>query len=600
MKGIRIILTLVLFEVGAGHVIADSVVIGRQHVIYYATDAPATTILAAKDLQRVISHATGLNLAISSDADVSPAIRLVSDNTLPQDGCEIRIEKGDIVIKGNDSAATGMWSVPSHGTLYGVMEFLERFAGVRWLFPGELGEDVPHHDLLQVELKEPLRGAPGFVVRSVAYLGESDPASSPRRKMVIDWMTRQRLTNALHPHVAGYGHSWDDYLKPADMEAHPEWKSTNGEAVRNGRVKFFCTTAPGLVELFAKRVIETMDRNPTREMSSISPTDGGGFCTCERCKKQIDTDPHGKPNHARAILTFYQQVGEIIERERPGRRLGGFVYYNYQYPPADAPKLPDNVSLCWAPLNYYGYGLLKPLYRAEFDSVMKHWSEITPHFFYHNYSTWMRSFHGAPLPVSLDILKRELPAAAQNKAWGARMVGTSAWGINAPINYLLAKQMWTAPLDVSATLDEWLERAYGPGWKHMRALYDELDAKMLAHKEAQSPVYKGSQYEVNEDVMKTIYAPLFPAMEQHYRATLAECATDAQRQRLAMFGDNLTQLHFALRKAGLVADDTKSLFHRDDAAFAAFLEQMKTTLSLESGPKGIYTGPIWKGEYSAP
>jgi hypothetical protein len=183
-----------------------------------------------------------------------------------------------------------------------------------------------------------------------------------------------------------------------------------------------------------------MDRNPKREMSSISPTDGGGFCTCERCKRLIDTDPHGKPNHARAMLTFYQQVGEIIARERPGRRLGGFVYYNYQYPPANAPKLPDNVSLCWAPLNYYGYGLLKPLYRAEFEGVMKRWSEITPHLFYHNYSTWMRSFHGAPLPVSLDILKRELPAAAQNRAWGARMVGTSAWGVNAPINYLLAKQ----------------------------------------------------------------------------------------------------------------------------------------------------------------
>ena len=109
-----------------------------------------------------------------------------------------------------------------------------------------------------------------------------------------------------------------------------------------------------------------MDRNPKREMTSISPTDGGGFCTCERCKALIDIGPHGKPN----------QVGEIIARERPGRRLGGFVYYNYQYPPANAPKLPDNVSLCWAPLNYYGYGLLKPVYRTEFEGVMQRWSEM--------------------------------------------------------------------------------------------------------------------------------------------------------------------------------------------------------------------------------
>jgi len=90
------------------------------------------------------------------------------------------------------------------------------------------------------------------------------------------------------------------------------------------------------------------------------------------------------------------------------------------------------------------------------------------------------------------------------------MIGTNAWGANAPINYLVAKQLWNAQLDVSATLDEWLQRAYGPGWRHMRQMHDELDARMLAHKEAQSPIYNGGQYEANEPVMKAIYAPLLP------------------------------------------------------------------------------------------
>ena len=581
------------------HVLCFALILGMpwllhaqaELVIHHEADASETTKWAAKELQRLLDAA---------GCESSPAIRLVADDSLPHDGFEIRREKHGIVIAGNDSMPEGTWALPSHGTLWGVCEFAERFLGVRWLFPGPLGEDVPRQKTLRIELKEPIRGQPGFAARSVAYLGESDREIASRFLPVLDWMKHQRLTNALHPFVTGYGHSWDDYLKPADIEAHPEWKPSSGHFERNGKVTFFCTTAPGLVELFAKRVIESMDRNPKREMSSISPTDGGGFCTCERCKPLIDTDPHGKPSHARAMLTFYQQVGEIIARERPGRRLGGFVYYNYQYPPANAPKLPDNVSLCWAPLNYYGYGLLKPLYRAEFEGVMRRWSEITPHLFYHNYSTWMRSFHGAPLPVSLDILRRELPTAAQNKAWGARMVGTSAWGVNAPINYLLAKQLWNPQLDVSAALNDWLARAYGPGWPHMRALYDELDVKMAAHKEAQSPIYKGANYEVNEEVMKTIYAPLFATMERHYRATLAECATEVQRQRLAMFGHNLTQLHFALRKAGLIADDAKSIFHRDDAAFAEFLKDMENTFSLYRDARGLDHGPIWKGEWREP
>ncbi|MEO5736871.1 MAG: DUF4838 domain-containing protein, partial [Variovorax sp.] len=325
------------------------------HVIHHAADAPETAKLAAKELQHALEKATGVMLGITSDAVATPAIRIVSDSRLPHDGFEIRIEGRDIVIAGNDDltpAKPDTWFVPSHGALFGTQEFLERLVGVRWLFPGELGEDVPHLDALRVSLKEPLRGAPSFATRTLAYLGENDPGTSPRRLPAIEWMKRQRLTNALHPFVTGYGHSWDDYLKPADLEAHPEWKSSNSDGVRNGKVTFFCTTAPGLVETFAKRVIETMDRDPKREMSSISPTDGGGFCTCERCAKLLTTDPHGKRSHAVAILTFYKQVGEIIARERPGRRLGGFVYYNYQYPPENAPKLPDNVSLCWAPLNY--------------------------------------------------------------------------------------------------------------------------------------------------------------------------------------------------------------------------------------------------------
>jgi len=604
----KFILLCVCFSQSYAVVHAEDVTLvenkSSPYVIHHAAEAPETARYAAKELQRLLKLSTGAELRVTSDAAVAPAIRIVSDSKLPHDGFEIRLTGRDVIIAGNDDlvpAQPDAWFVPSHGTLFGSQEFLERFVGVRWLFPGELGEDVPTHTTMSVSLKEPLAGSPSFASRMLSYVGEQDPDRPNRSKIAaIEWMKRQRLTNSMHPGVEAFGHAWDDYLTPADLEAHPEWKPAKGESVRKGKVTFFCTTAPGLVETFAQRVIASIDRYPTRAMSSISPTDGGGFCTCERCSKLITTDPYGKPSHAPAILNFYKQVAEIIQRERPGRRLGGYVYYNYQYPPADVPPLPDNLALCWAPLNYYGYGLLKPVYRTEFKDVMKRWSEVTPHFVYHNYSTWMRSFHGAPLPPSLDILQRELPAAAERHAWGARMTGTNAWGANAPVNYLIAKQLWNAKTDVSAVLDDWLQRAYGPGWQNMRQVYDELDARMLAHKAQQTPVYKGSQYEVNEDVMQEVYAPLFPAIEKGYSATLAACETDAQRQRLAMLGDNLIQLHFALRQCKLIDGDPKSHFFRDDAAYQEFLKAAESTYSLNRDGRGAFKGPIWKGEYNGP
>jgi hypothetical protein len=134
----------------------------------------------------------------------------------------------------------------------------------------------------------------------------------------------------------------------------------------------------------------------------------------------------------------------------------------------------------------------------------------------------------------------------------------------------------------------------------MRGLYDALDARMKQHKESQPPIYKGSQYEVNEDVMKAIYAPLFPIIEQHYTQTLAQCATEPQRKRLAMFGDNLIQLHHALRKAGLLTDPAKSIFNRDDGAFIKFMHDMESTFSLYRDDQGSDKGPVWKGEWRGP
>lgn len=97
--------------------------------------------------------------------------------------------------------------------------------------------------------------------------------------------------------------------------------------------------------------------------------------------------------------------------------------------------------------------------------------------------------------------------------------------------------------------------------------------------------------------MKAIYAPLFPTIEQHYRTTLAKCAIDAQRWRLAMFGDNLIQLHFALRQAALISEEPKSIFHRGDDAFDEFISDMESTFSLYRDNLGIDHGPILKGEY---
>ena len=115
---------------------AAEITLGTHHVIHHAADAPQTAKQAALELQHVIQQATGMTLQITSDPALAPALRIVSDKTLPHDAFEIRQEGADIIIAGNDDLAPARpdaWFVPSHGTFFGALEFLERFTGARWL-----------------------------------------------------------------------------------------------------------------------------------------------------------------------------------------------------------------------------------------------------------------------------------------------------------------------------------------------------------------------------------------------------------------------------------------------------------------------------------
>jgi len=307
---------------------------------------------------------------------------------------------------------------------------------------------------------------------------------------------------------------------------------------------------------FAEGVIRWIEQHPTQPVISISPSDGGGFCKCERCSPLIEKDPHGDPSYSYLILKFYNDVAKIVGQKYPDKIMCGLVYYNYMYPPKRAIKADSNVALHWAGLEYYGFGLYKPKYMAEFRQLAREWSQLTRHFSYTSYSLWMRSQSGAPIPPSIELLKLEVPTLHEVGSEGVYLVGLDAWGYGAPLNYLLAKQAWNAATDVEATYHEWLQRAYGPGWQSMKQLYAVIDSAIRENKLKETAK---RNYDVTYDVIRDVYLPRMGQIESLYVEALRQAATDAQRKRLEMFGDNLIQLHGNLRRAGLLAEPTKSV-----------------------------------------
>jgi hypothetical protein len=591
------------FVSGRGPV-SSSIPSPRLHVIHRSADAPESVRLAASELQRALLVSTGIEAPIS-DERRSPMISLgdtaaareagLSAAELPLDGFRLVTRGSDLFIVGRDGPAPepeAMGRV-SRGTLFGTYDFLERVLGVRWLLPGEWGEDIPKHPSLQIPPLS-VTDAPDFTIRGLSDIQERRPAGGKGASDVREWALRQRIPSLTDGPTIQRAHSWGDYGMPDVLKHHSEYAAVNGDPRK------FCTSNADAVRAFADGVIRWFDTHPEQRSASISPSDGGGFCQCDRCRARVVPDPHGTPSYSLVILDFYNEVARQVAAKFPDRVLAGYMYYNYLYPPDNPPRVEPNVWLVWAPLNYYGWGLQKPAYRQEFPRVLAGWRGVTPRLIYHDYSTWMRALNGTPLPPGFDILRLELPEVRRAGVPGAEMVGVGAWGYGGPSNYILARQLWHADVDVGATWEDWLARAYGPGWQAMDQAYRLIEARMKARKEKESLAYRGEMYEVNRSLIEDVYVPVFAEIERLYLDALARTTSVAQRRRLEMFGDNLVMLHYGLRKAGLARDPERSTFYRTDEQYERFLADTEESIALYRGPGKRYTGPVWSGEWRGP
>jgi hypothetical protein len=571
-------------------VIADG---GRSdYSIYLAKDAPPSVAEAAAELQRVIAVATGAKLPIVNEP--APAMICLGDNpetrrlgvdpaALPDEHFVIETRGRHLVIAGKDTRAdqrTAQGGV-SEGTYLGALEFLERCVGVRWLFPDTLGEDIPSLKQLTVA---PLavRDGPDFAHRALHSVGGRPEAKAWQRRMRVDaGRSAMRLS---------YNHAFHLYGMKDALKGRPELmalidgKRRPVEDCKNDYLSEmkFCTSNPELVRLYADALLKAMDANPAQTMWAISPSDGAGWCQCPTCAATDEPcdwpGAGGNKSLSPRVFDFYNAVARIVREKQPDKRLGCFAYAAYNYPPLKAMEFEPNLFLMAASRPYYGYSLYHPVLSDEFNRLVDSWDER-----FHGRMGWfdfsvyvgpLRCSVGAPYPPGFPIMKQIFPKVKQ-KGWKAMFwAGLQVNGYGALSNYVAAKLCWRADADVDALAAEWLRRAYGPGGEPMGALYALLE-KQLADYKRSFKVADGQlyQYRCVPDQVRAVHLPIFPQMESLYREALAKAATDAQRQRLEMFGDNLVILHWHLRKAGWLKTPETSLFHRTDEDFRAFAQK---------------------------
>lgn len=161
------------------------VVIDARSEIVLRENAPYATRLAVEELNFFLKGVLGSELPVVSQRSAGrTSIALGGDDprvaALGRDGFAIEAKGEVLSITGHDDDVADVAKTAflpgeasyqpcfKRGTLFGVYEFLERFAGVRMYFPGDLGTCVPRAGRI-IAPEGRIEGGPAFSVRRYGY-----------------------------------------------------------------------------------------------------------------------------------------------------------------------------------------------------------------------------------------------------------------------------------------------------------------------------------------------------------------------------------------------------------------------------------------------
>ncbi len=522
MKHVLFLITLAL---GILPAVAEPLTIVRDKVepipIVVFENAPPFTRAAADTLAEYVEKASGARpRIIEGRPDPMPEHAIwvgyqpVLKELFPDTAFEfshpeeilIAANAGHLVIAGRDRWDPERLTVEGHdgtivgkqleyGTVNAVYTFLQDRLGVRWFWPGELGEDVEKKATIAFE---PFTYRHHPQIRSRGGVFNFSSLGNKGYGRAHDWCRLQRLQ--LDSMQMGGGHGfgdwWDRY-----HEKYPEIFALQPDGTRSGfpnpHNAKLCESNPKVWELWLENVAEQLEKDPNLTVFNASPNDGwaSGHCVCENCTAW--DDPDGEPrvfnwykrNEPRPALsdrdvTFANQLGELLEAKYPGRGFRVLMMsYGHSRPVPVKARPAKNVIMSIV-ANFYGRtGLVDrgstrgDTYRKQFEG----WARIVP-------SMLWRPNTGSPagwqqgLPdLSTRQTIRDIKDVAAAHCEGIFIDSVwEHWATHGPQYYVMAQLVWNPDADAEAIVSDYYARAFGPAASPVREYFEAIENDRMA------------------------------------------------------------------------------------------------------------------------
>lgn len=381
---------------------------------------------------------------------------------------------------------------PVRGTLYGVYEILERFAGCRWY--ASWHSVIPKRDTIAVPDDLDDTQVPAFVMRDPGWYDiRENPAFAAR--------LRVNQPDAKFADISKFGgtvvrwsrlnlcHTFQYLLPPAKYaEEHPEYF-----ALVNGKRKTTphwgpeaaepCLTNPDVLRIVTSNVLAYIRQNPGYPIYGVSQNDNwDGYCHCDNCAT-VDEE---EGSHSGTVVRFVNAIAEAVEKEFPDKKIETLAYNWSRKPPAKT-KLRDNVVVYLCTM---GTDHARPFPDAtnqksiDFRDELKGWQSVCGGVAIWDYITNFAHYL-SPQPTAYGLFK--------NIPWyrdvGVRYLFTQSDsnGAHASFSALMgwvgSKLMWNPDLPLESLLDEFFDGYYGAGAPFVREYYEKLHRLELDYTE---------------------------------------------------------------------------------------------------------------------
>ncbi len=444
---------------------------------------------AADELQYHIEKASGAILPVVSESELTgadgnlvyvghcqktKALGIASDD-LPANAFRIKVQDGNLFLIGHDSEGSVLDSNGIKGrlhtnrtrvgTLFAVYEFLEKHLGVRWLWPGSLGEMVPAHRSIAVSQWDQIHEPVLLTSRLRDYAnrtGRGWNSEKTREQFFVDqaiWMRRHRFAQGLD---IDYGHAFVTYWERFGAE-HPEYFAQRPDGVRkpagqNQHVQM-CVSEPGLWKLIVKEWQRRGDPwiNGAENDYHSGPK-GDPACHCENCQAW---DVPGQTSMSDRYAKFWLALQREGEKIQPDVKVIGYAYGRSNEPPIRT-KLNDRIVISIVPQFYFPW---TPDVRDKFRKQWQGWSDagaqlnLRPNYFLDG--------HNFPIYFA-DQFSEDFSFAAERGMLTTDFDSlTGQWATHGPNLYVLGRVHEHPEMSVDEILDEYYA-AFGPAEQAVR------------------------------------------------------------------------------------------------------------------------------------